>query len=60
MKPSTKNKIEGKVHEVKRKIKEQAGHLANDPNLEAEGIGEKVAGTIQKRIGKAEKGVEIP
>jgi uncharacterized protein YjbJ (UPF0337 family) len=43
MKPSTENEIAGKVHEVKGKIKEKVGQLTNDPDLEAEGIGEKIA-----------------
>ena len=55
MKPSTKNEITGKVHEVKGTIKEKVGHLTNDPDLEGEGIGEKIAGKIQKKIGQVEK-----
>ena len=55
MKPSTENKIAGKVHEVKGTIKEQVGHLTNDPDLEGEGIGEKIAGKVQKKIGQVEK-----
>jgi uncharacterized protein YjbJ (UPF0337 family) len=39
----TENEIAGKVHEVKGKIKEKVGQLTNDPDLEAEGIGEKIA-----------------
>ena len=38
MKPSTTDKVEGKFHEVKGKVKEAAGHLTNNPSLEAEGI----------------------
>jgi uncharacterized protein YjbJ (UPF0337 family) len=41
VKPSTENEIAGKVHEVKDKIKEKVDQLTNDPDLEAEGIGEK-------------------
>ena len=48
MKPSTKNEIAGKVHEVKGMIKEKVGELTNDPDLEGEGIGEKIAGKVQK------------
>jgi uncharacterized protein YjbJ (UPF0337 family) len=55
MKPSTKNEIAGKVHEVKGKIKEKAGQLTNDPDLEAEGIGEKIGGKVQKKIGQVKK-----
>jgi uncharacterized protein YjbJ (UPF0337 family) len=60
MKPSTENEIAGKVHEVKGKIKEKVGHLTNDPDLAAEGAGEKVGGTIQKKIGQLEKVIEKP
>jgi uncharacterized protein YjbJ (UPF0337 family) len=60
MKPSTENQIAGKVHEVKGTIKEKAGELTNDPDLEGEGIGEKIAGKIQKKIGQVQKVVEKP
>jgi len=60
MKPSTENQIAGKVHEVTGRIKEKAGELTNDPDLEGEGIGEKIAGTIQKKIGQVQKIIEKP
>jgi uncharacterized protein YjbJ (UPF0337 family) len=55
MKPSTKNEIAGKVHEVKGTIKEKVGELTNDPDLEGEGIGERTAGKLQKKLGQVEK-----
>jgi uncharacterized protein YjbJ (UPF0337 family) len=55
MKPSTENEIAGKVHEVKGKIKERVGQLTNDPDLEAEGIGERIGGKVQKKIGQVKK-----
>lgn len=55
MKPSTENEIAGKVHEEKGKIKEKVGQLTNDPDLEAEGIGEKIGGVVQKKIGQVKK-----
>lgn len=58
MKPSTENQIAGKVHEVKGKLKEKAGQLTNDPDLEGEGLGERIAGKIQKKIGQVQKLVE--
>jgi uncharacterized protein YjbJ (UPF0337 family) len=60
MKPSTENKIAGKIHEVKGKIKEKVGQLTNDPDLEGEGIGEKIGGKIQKKIGQFQKVLEKP
>jgi uncharacterized protein YjbJ (UPF0337 family) len=60
MKPSTENEIAGKVHEVKGKIKQKMGRLTNDPDLEGEGIGEKIAGKVQKKVGQLEKVFEKP
>ena len=60
MKPSTENEIAGKVHEVKGKIKEKVGQLTDDPNLEAEGVGEYIVGNVQKKIGQVEKVIEKP
>jgi uncharacterized protein YjbJ (UPF0337 family) len=58
MKDSTKDKIEGTVHEVKGNVKEKVGHATNNPNLEDRGTTEKVAGKIQKKVGDVEKVVE--
>lgn len=55
MKSSTKNKVEGTFHQVKGQIKESIGKITNDYKLEAKGIGEKLAGKSQEKIGKAEK-----
>jgi uncharacterized protein YjbJ (UPF0337 family) len=51
MKRSTKNEIAGKVHEVKGKAKGKVGQLMNDPDLEVDGLGEEIAGRVQKKIG---------
>ena len=58
MKPSTEDQITGKVHEVKGTIKEKAGQLTNNPDLEGQGIGEKIAGKVQKKIGQLERVIE--
>jgi len=55
MKPSIENEIAGKVHEVNGKIKEKVGQMTNDPDLEGKGIGEKIAGKVQNKVGRAEK-----
>ena len=55
MKPSTEHEIAGRVHDVKGKIKEKVGKLTNDPDLEGEGLGEKIGGKIQKKIAQLEK-----
>ena len=57
MKPSTKDQAEGKLHEVKGKIKEEIGKVTNDPDLEASGEAEKNVGKIQNWVGRAEKAV---
>jgi len=58
MKPSTKDQAEGKMHEVKGKVKEKVGHAMNKPDLEGEGRAEKIAGKVQKKVGEVEKVLE--
>jgi len=55
MKRSTRDKAKGAFHELKGKLKAQAGILTADPKLEAEGRDEQVAGMVQKVIGKVEQ-----
>lgn len=55
MKPSSKAKVTGKIHEVKGAVKEKMGKLTKDPNLEAEGKVERVGGTVQGKIGQVRK-----
>ena len=55
MKSSTKDQAEGTVHKLKGKIKEIAGNVGMNPDLEAEGKDENRAGKIQKKIGDIEK-----
>ena len=57
MKPSTQDRTEGNLHEVKGKIKEEVGKATNDNDLEGSGKAEKKAGTVQKWIGRAENAV---
>jgi len=54
MKPSTKDQAEGRLYEVKGKIKEEVGKATNDPSLEVSGRAEKKAGKVQKWIGRSE------
>ncbi len=58
MKPSTQDQLQGALHEIKGDVKQKAGELTNDPDLAAEGQGEKLAGTIQKKVGQIEKVLE--
>jgi uncharacterized protein YjbJ (UPF0337 family) len=55
MKQSTKDKAKGKFLELKGNVKETFGRATNDPNLEAEGKGEKFGGKVRKKIGQVEK-----
>jgi uncharacterized protein YjbJ (UPF0337 family) len=57
MKPSTKDQVEGRLHEVKGEIKEKIGKATADPNVELSGKAEKKAGKLQKWVGRAEKAV---
>ena len=58
MKPSTKDQIQGKVHEAKGAVKERAGTMTNNPDLAARGHDEKVSGKIQNKVGQVEKVLE--
>ena len=55
MKSSIRDKAEGTFHEVKGIIKEGAGKLADNRNLQDEGTVEKVVGKIQAKIGQFKK-----
>ena len=55
MKSSTKDRAEGKFHELKGEAKEIAGKVTDNPKLKAEGTGEKIAGKVQEKIGRVKK-----
>ncbi|MBZ5532915.1 MAG: CsbD family protein [Acidobacteriia bacterium] len=57
MKLSVKDTTEGTIHQIKGSVKEKTGKVTNNPDLESEGEGEKVAGKVQKKIGQLEKAV---
>jgi uncharacterized protein YjbJ (UPF0337 family) len=58
MKNSTKDRMQGKAHEVKGAVKEKLGKMSNDPDMEDEGTLEKVGGKIQNGVGKIEKAMD--
>jgi uncharacterized protein YjbJ (UPF0337 family) len=58
MKTSTKDQVQGTFHEIKGKVKETAGKLSDNPDLEGKGLGEKIAGKVQKKVGQVEKVLE--
>jgi len=55
MKPSTRDQVEGKLHEIKGTVKKAAGQVTNNPHLMNEGQAEKLAGTVQKKVGQVKK-----
>ena len=59
MNDSTTDKIEGALHELKGRVKEAVGHATGNPDLEAEGTGEKLAGKAQKKIGEIKTVVNL-
>jgi uncharacterized protein YjbJ (UPF0337 family) len=55
MKSGNQDRAEGTFHEAKGKVKEIAGKLSDNPKLEGEGTGEKLAGKVQIKIGQVKK-----
>ena len=55
MKQSTKDQITGELHKMKGNIKEKAGQVTNNPDLEVKGRAENLAGKTQKKLGQVEK-----
>jgi uncharacterized protein YjbJ (UPF0337 family) len=55
MKPGLQDEVEGKLHNLKGKVKEKVGKLANDPDLETEGQAEEIAGKVQEKVGQVKK-----
>jgi len=55
MKPSTRDELAGKLHELKGVVKHKAGELTKNPKLESDGMAEKKTGKVQNIIGKVEK-----
>jgi uncharacterized protein YjbJ (UPF0337 family) len=58
MKPSMKDELEGKAHEIKGTVKEKVGQVINNPDMETKGQDEKLAGKVQKKVGQVEKVLE--
>jgi uncharacterized protein YjbJ (UPF0337 family) len=55
MKSSTEDQAEGKFHKIKGMLKEIIGELSDNPKLEVEGTGEKIAGKVQEKVGQFKK-----
>jgi uncharacterized protein YjbJ (UPF0337 family) len=52
-----RDEIKGKAEKAKGYVKDKAGEILNNPDLEAEGEAERVAGTVREGYGKAKRTV---
>ena len=55
MNPSTKDRLEGTLHEITGSAKETLGRVTNNPDLATEGKSEKIAGKVQNKVGQVEE-----
>jgi len=55
MKNSTQDQAESKIHKLKGEIKEIAGKLSKNPDMETEGRDEKRADKVQEKVGQVKK-----
>jgi uncharacterized protein YjbJ (UPF0337 family) len=55
MKTNAEDQTEGRFHKIKGRVKEMAGKITDDPQLEAEGKAENTAGKVQEKIGQIKK-----
>ena len=52
-----KDELKGKVRQAKGAVKEKAGELTDDPELQAKGVAEKAGGKVQEGFGAAKRKV---
>ena len=55
MNSSTKDHMKGTFHQLEGKFKELAGKFSDNPKFAAQGVGEKIAGKVQEKIGQLKK-----
>ena len=55
MKSSTRDQVEGALHEMKGKAKQVVGKLSGNPKLQASGAMEKLGGIVQGKVGQVKK-----
>jgi uncharacterized protein YjbJ (UPF0337 family) len=53
-----RDEIKGKVEKAKGYVKDKAGEIINDPDLEAQGEVEQAEGEVREGFGKARRKVE--
>lgn len=47
-----KDRIEGKMNDVKGRVKRQVGEWTGDEKTQAEGLGDQIKGKVQNAVGK--------
>jgi len=52
-----RDELEGRAEAIKGKLKQAAGDLTDDPQLQDEGVGDEVAGKTQETFGRARRKV---
>ena len=55
MKSSMRDRIKGEFHEIKGNAKEKVAHITNNRHMAAAGRSEKLAGKIQKKLGRIKR-----
>ncbi len=55
--PNTQN-VKGKVNELKGEIKQAMGDAKDDPDMQAEGLGDEVKGKVQQAASHVRKGID--
>ena len=55
--PMNKDELKGKAENLKGRVKEAAGVVANDPELEQEGADERAEGEVREDLGAARRKV---
>ena len=53
-----RDEIKGKAEKAKGFVKEKAGELTNNPDLEAEGSMDRASGAVREGFGKAKRKVK--
>lgn len=52
-----KDELDGKVEQLKGKMKQAAGHLTDDERLHDEGVADEAAGEVQEGFGRGRRKV---
>jgi uncharacterized protein YjbJ (UPF0337 family) len=55
---STTDKVKGVANEAASAVKQGVGNAVGNPNLELEGVGQKLKGEAQEAVGKAKEAVK--